>query len=163
MSNTVKKEPVPSGPCPANKLEKGEFHSPINKWVPWLSLGRAPRPGNNSGRANLARAVDKWVKDIQAQGIQSVICLLSEEELDLYSQLPGGLLNRYRQLGLAAVSIPVPMDRTPILTSQDNSSIATAYEELPKPLVVHCSAGIMRSGAALQHLIELFPKAAKAS
>jgi protein tyrosine phosphatase (PTP) superfamily phosphohydrolase (DUF442 family) len=139
----------------SKKRAKGEFHSPINKWEPSLGVGRAPRPGNNSSKANLAGAVDKWVNDIQAQGIQSVICLLSEDELDLYSQIPGGLLNRYRQLGLTVVSIPLPMDREPILTTEDKSSIAKAYEQLPKPLVVHCNVGIMRSGAALRHLLEM--------
>ena len=130
-------------------------NGPIRDWLPALGLGRASRPGSDSGAANLGPAVDRWVKTVRAHGIRSVICLLSQEELDRYAHLPGGLLGRYEQLGLEARSIPVPADRTPVLTGEDRRALVEFYKDLPKPVLVHCSAGIYRSGAAVRYLKSL--------
>jgi hypothetical protein len=129
--------------------------NPIREWLPSLGLGRASRPGCEAGEANPEPAVDRWVKTVRAQGFRSVICLLSEEELGRYSHVPGGLLGRYEHLGLEVRSIPLPPDRTPVLTGENRCSVVEAYEDLPKPVLVHCSAGVVRSGAAVRHLVKL--------
>ena len=67
-------------------------NGPIRDWLPALGLGRASRPGSDSGAANLGPAVDRWVKTVRAHGIRSVICLLSQEELDRYAISPEACL-----------------------------------------------------------------------
>jgi protein tyrosine phosphatase (PTP) superfamily phosphohydrolase (DUF442 family) len=101
------------------------------------------------------------VEAVRAWGFQSVICLLSKEELHQYACLPGGLAGQYRQLGLEVASIPVPPDRSPLLTEEDRYAIAEAYGDLPKPVLVHCNAGVMRSGAAVRYLEKLLSDAGR--
>ena len=131
---------------------------PIREWVPELGLGRASRPGFESGQVDLAPAVDNWVKAVRSKGVRSVICLLSREELEWYCGVPGGLLGRYQHLGLEVISIPVPLDRHPVLGETELPRITKAFEDLPKPVVVHCSAGVVRSGAAVRHLQTLLSR-----
>jgi hypothetical protein len=49
------------------------------------------------------------------------------------------------------------MDIPGVLTRNHLEQLDTAFERLPRPLVIHCSAGLIRSGAAVAHLVEKFP------
>jgi len=85
-------------------------------------------------------------------GVKSVICLLSDEEMEWYEPVPGGLLARYRERGLVVASVPVQPSRQPSLTRQQCAAISEAFATLPKPVVIHCSAGLVRSGDAVRFL-----------
>lgn len=128
---------------------------PFREWNPHLQIGRAYRPGYGSGqlitRLGLVR---DWILGVKALGVCSVISLLSEAELRWYEHLPGGLLGSYQSAGLEAFSIPVPLDTPDVLTRNHLEQLDAAFERLPRPLVIHCSAGLIRSRAAVDHLIQ---------
>ncbi|MEI6781890.1 MAG: hypothetical protein WCQ21_13335 [Verrucomicrobiota bacterium] len=42
-----------------------------------------------------------------------------------------------------------------MLTGEDRRALVEFYKDLPKPVLVHCSAGIYRSGAAVRYLKSL--------
>ena len=132
--------------------------SPIREWLLQYNLARSSRPGfEQTNEKSVSKSVvDRWVLDLKKQGMKSVICLLSQAELDLYSKVTGGLLGRYLHLNLEAVLIPIPINRDPVLTKEELDRITHAFAVLPKPVVVHCSAGMVRSGAAVRHLAAVY-------
>jgi protein-tyrosine phosphatase len=97
--------------------------------------------------------VDAWIEEVRAMGVRSVLCLLDDRQLARYSTLPGGLLAYIRQAGLEVGHVPVPDLQSPPLSPQDLETITRVFEGLAKPVLVHCWAGIDRTGAAVAHLV----------
>lgn len=85
--------------------------------------------------------------------IKSILCLLSHEQLDEFYGANGiQLFEIYRQQGFAVGHVPVPDYQMPPLSSADLAMIQKALTELPKPWLIHCSAGIDRTGAAVEYI-----------
>jgi protein-tyrosine phosphatase len=93
--------------------------------------------------------VEEWISLIQSRGIKRVLCLLSAEQLDRFDNL----LAQYRQaFGDDRVAHVPVMDHTLIDKDTLRSEIIpvlTAAVEAEEPIVVHCLAGIGRTGQAL--------------
>jgi protein-tyrosine phosphatase len=117
-------------------------------------LARAPRPGYEPGGGRrVAKAdVDAWIADAKAHGIASIICLLAEEHLRLYADLGADLPSYYRRQGFAVAHVPAVDHERPLLDASALARIVEAYAALPKPVLVHCSAGVDRTGSAIAHL-----------
>jgi protein tyrosine phosphatase (PTP) superfamily phosphohydrolase (DUF442 family) len=115
-------------------------------------LARSLRPGYTPDDRPMPKCVvDAWLADANAFGIRSIICLLHDERLKLYADLGSDLVAYYRQNGFEVESIPVRDHQIPPLDADELARIAHAYDALPKPVLVHCSAGIDRTGSAIRH------------
>lgn len=117
-------------------------------------LYRASRPGY-SGGGKIPVGMDevkRWIESAQAHGIVSIVCLLANEHLCLYPD--GDLLGIYRAAGFEVRHIPATDHRRPPLTEEQLAAVLQAYRELPKPALIHCSAGIDRTGAAVAHILD---------
>lgn len=123
-------------------------------WVIPLQLARSSRPGYGGEVPSEVpkHAVDEWLEALKVEGVKSVICLLSDDQLPLYSSLPKGLLDYYRAAGFEVAWIPVRDHLRPPLSEADLGRVWEAYLRLPKPILVHCSAGLDRTGSAVGHI-----------
>ena len=118
------------------------------------SLYRSARPGySGGGKTPVGMGeVQRWIEAAQALGIASIICLLDEEHLCLYPD--GDLLGIYRTAGFVVHHIPARDHSIPPLTDDQLAAVLTAYRELPKPVLIHWSAGLGRTGVAWAHIID---------
>lgn len=124
-------------------------------WVIEEQLARGKRPGYGGGRrAQVPRAdVDKWIDEAKSTyAIKSIICLLGQDQLDLYASLPADLVSYYRGHGFEVEHIPVHDHQRPPLSDTDLARVWSAYKLLPKPVLVHCSAGVDRTVKAVEHI-----------
>ncbi len=91
-------------------------------------------------------------------GIRSIICLLTEEQLGFYGDVPGGLLEYYRQNGLKVshIGITDPASKPKGWDELDRKleSIYNEFKAMCKPVLVHCSAGQDRTGKAVEYIQE---------
>lgn len=91
--------------------------------------------------------VINWVKHVKDRGIRSIICLLENRQLTRYYSglsLPGGgLLGYYESQGFRVRHFPMTDYQRP--KQSYTREVLEAFNEMPKPVLLHCSAAIDRS------------------
>jgi len=130
---------------------KGFDKSNMVSWVVPNILARSPRPGYPTQLVEQASVAD-WIEEVSSLGIKSIICFLAEDQLGFYSKLPDGLISYYRESGFNVEHIPARDYQSPPLGEGELARVWQAYKDLPKPILVHCSAGLDRTGLAIQHI-----------
>lgn len=122
-------------------------------------LFRSSRPGYPS-RFVAEAEVAEWVARAKSHRIQAIICLLDDEQLPYYKDVPGELLAYYEQAGFVVLSHPVQDHRQPPLPVVPPDVLASANSDFlsaAKPMLVHCSAGCDRTGAVVNYLESKWP------
>ena len=131
------------------------YDSPVTYWVIQGTLAKSPRPGYTPG-AEFQVALDvveTWCISTREFGIESIICLLDEDQLPLYRHaLPHGLVAHYESHGFQVAHVPTFDGQTDPFTSAQYAAAWTAFQALPKPVLVHCSAGFDRTGRIVEHI-----------
>jgi len=125
------------------------------EWVLENELARGRRPGYSGERGVPVprAAVDGWIGEVRVSGVRSIICLLAEDQLRWYADLPTDLISYYRTAGFSVAHVPARDHQSPPLTDQHLEKIWDAYRTLTKPVLVHCSAGIDRTGCAIEYIM----------
>jgi len=140
--------------------------SEIVVWVIPSKLACSQRPLRDhpqfGGRSPLppeARSlVIDWVERIKQIGICSIICLLGDRQLARYYVRGGlglhehGLLGYYKSQGFQVCHFPMRDYQRPQESSMQK--VLRAFDELPKPVVLHCSAAIDRTTPVAAFIVQ---------
>jgi protein tyrosine phosphatase (PTP) superfamily phosphohydrolase (DUF442 family) len=127
----------------------------VPNWVVEGLIATSPRPGYRPGPEITVAdgVVEDWLDETLGFGIASVICLIGYDQLWLYRKaVPEGLIARYESAGLAVFHIPVVDQQTHPFTDAQYEAAWEAFKRMPKPVLVHCSAGMDRTGRIVDYL-----------
>ena len=123
------------------------------EWVLPELLAKSSRPGYPKKEGISKKVVDEWIESVRAMGVRSIICFLSDHQLAFYSDLPSGLIQYYRDAGFDVAHIPEDDYKSPPLSEEGVRESVVAFERLEKPVLVHCSAGLARTGMAIDAIL----------
>jgi len=99
--------------------------------------------------------IASWISEVKEEGIRSIICLLDEKQLRPYLHaVPEGLVEYYKQSGFDVYSVPTEDGGDAYLWPDEIDEICKGYDEMEKPVLIHCSAGVERSPLAASKIKE---------
>jgi len=127
------------------------------KWIQPGLLATGQRPGYRPGAEFTVprQAVEAWVAEKQRAGIASILCLLAGDQLPLYTRgLPQGLLQFYLDSGFAVANVASPDGMAEPYTTEQLEEAWQQFQRLPKPVLVHCSAGHDRTSRIVEYLLK---------
>jgi len=139
--------------------------SEIFVWVIPGQLACSQRPLRDDpyfgGRSPLSAKskplVVDWVQRMKDTGFRSIICLLEDAQnrryyisggLDLH---PGGLVGYYEDQGFKVFHFPMTDYQRP--SREQMERVLEMFSVLPKPVLLHCSAGIDRTAPVAAFIV----------
>jgi len=123
------------------------------RWEIKNILARDKRPGYPKDMNISDSEIKRWIENAKNEGIKSIICLLDDKQLKYYD-IADGLIAYYRNNGMVVAHIPIADYQTPPIAEHALRNILREFKKLPKPVLIHCSAGIDRTGAAIAFIRE---------
>lgn len=122
-------------------------------WAKKNVLAMSARPGYPNKNVTLT-TLNKVVKEWKELKIKSIICLLSDKEMQTYYKIiDGNLIQFYIDNGFEVFHISVDDFQTPPLNNNQLTLLNTEYLKMKQPLLVHCGAGEDRTGQAVEVLL----------
>jgi hypothetical protein len=144
---------------------KASDDSEVLVWVIPNALACSQRPLRDhpqfGGRRPLAGdakpLVIRWVDRVEHAGITSIICLLENAQLERYygSNMglhENGLLGYYRSRRFHVRHYPLTDYNRPSI--KDMEEVLRCFDDLPKPVLLHCSAAIDRTAPLAAFIAE---------
>jgi len=125
-------------------------------WAKKNILAHSSRPGypnKNVSFQVMKDTVNEWKK----LGIQSIICLLSNEEIEMYyKSINCDLISFYKKEGFEVFHISIPDYEKPPVNDENLKLIDSQYKHLKQPILIHCGAGQDRTGQTRDFLIDKY-------
>lgn len=118
------------------------------------TLYKASRPGWPTKYPVPEIEVERWVREAKQLKAKSILCLLDETQLAFYRDVPTGLIGYYRAAGFEVAQVPAADHQDPPLSDEQLEDAWRAFQSLPRPVIIHCSAGCDRTGMAVDHLLQ---------
>jgi protein-tyrosine phosphatase len=117
------------------------------------SIARSPRPGYPNkvvSQETLNETINIW----KAQGIKSIICLLSDEEInEYYEVIQYDLIGFYKKHGFEVYHTSIVDFQKPPIEQEQLNSLYNNYMKTAKPVLIHCGAGEDRTGCLVGHIL----------
>ncbi len=133
----------------------------LPQWVIEGVLAQSQRPGYPVDRPS-RKKVEEWADIVLDMGIKSVLCIIDYTQLAHYQRLSlkgGSLFGYYRSLGLKVEHVYAEDHKIPPLNIEELEAAWEAYQRLEGPVLIHCSAGKDRTGAAIVFILSRLPVA----
>lgn len=121
------------------------------KWAKEERIAHSPRPGYPNKVVSFD-ALQDTVKTWKKSGIKSIICLLSNEEIEEYykNAIDGNLIEYYKNNNFLVLHVSIKDFSKPIISKQQLNDIFKNIDSLEEPILIHCGAGEDRTGFLLE-------------
>ena len=128
-------------------------HPPQIQWAIPGVLARSSRPGNPAEEV-IPEDVEEWIRRARWLGIRTIISFLTDAEVEAYySSLKIPLHQAYELAGFTVLRLPLDDPWNEADNQAALAELLAALPQLPSPWLVHCSAGVDRTGFAVRHLV----------
>ncbi|MDX2463262.1 MAG: tyrosine-protein phosphatase [Porticoccus sp.] len=121
-------------------------------WVEKGMLARSSRPGypdKNVSLNTLNETVAMW----KTQGIKSIVCLLSDNEIRMYyKSINSNLIEFYKAKGFEVFHQSIEDYLNPPVSNDELIEIKSEYKLMTQPVMVHCGAGQDRTGQVVEYI-----------
>ena len=173
MSSTELTDAIKADLTRIRRQNEAGDNSEILVWLLDGNLACSQRPlrdhpdfgGHDPLPAEARPLVVDWIEQVKSLGIRSIISLLEETQHDRYyvrgglGLHPEGLFGYYQSQGFEFRHLPMTDYQKP--SESDMEMVWEAFVKMPKPVLVHCSAGIDRTSPVAAYIVsrlELNPK-----
>lgn len=101
--------------------------------------------------------MEAWIERAQWLGIRTIISFLTDAEVEAYyARLAVPLHQAYEHAGFTVRRLPLDDPWNEAANQAALAELLAALPQLPSPWLVHCSAGVDRTGFAVRHLVHHF-------